>query len=103
MPDYGPDQELPGVVDTTNGKVLGSVSTVFLPEYEWIDHPDHYNDNPSGVECIEIVRHCNFNVGTVIKHLWRAGLKPGQDTLRDLKKAQWYLEDEIARVEAESD
>jgi hypothetical protein len=79
---------------------------VVLPDegvYEWVDHPKHYNTHPSGVECIDIVRHYGFNIGTVIKHLWRAGLKPGQDTIRDLKKAAWYLNDEIARIEGRSE
>jgi hypothetical protein len=70
-----------------------------------VDHPKHYNAHPSGVECIDVVRHYNFNVGNAIKYLWRAGLKNvkalmvEQVTLEDLRKAQWYIADEIARVE----
>ena len=30
-----------------------------------VDHPAHYNVHPSGIECIEVVRHHNFNVGSV--------------------------------------
>lgn len=67
--------------------------------YEIVEHPRHYNVHPSGVECITIIEHFNFNVGTTIKHLWRAGLKPGMDTLDDLRKAQTYLQFEIDRVE----
>lgn len=40
-----------------------------------INHPSHYNKHPSGVECIDIIRHHNFNVGSTIKYLWRAGSK----------------------------
>lgn len=40
-----------------------------------VEHPSYYNAHPSGVECIDIVRHYNFNVGNVIKYLWRHGLK----------------------------
>ncbi len=32
-----------------------------------VDHPAHYNVHPSGIECIEVVRHHNFNVGSAIK------------------------------------
>lgn len=63
-----------------------------------VNHPDHYNEHPSGVECIDIVRHMNFNLGNVIKYLWRAGLKDGNTNIQDLEKAKWYLEDEINRI-----
>ena len=39
-----------------------------------VNHPKHYNSHPSGVECIDIVRHYDFNIGNVIKYVWRAGL-----------------------------
>jgi hypothetical protein len=64
-----------------------------------VDHPKHYNQHPSGVECIEIVRHMGFNIGNVIKYLWRAGLKDSNE-IEDLKKARWYLDDEIKRRES---
>lgn len=65
-----------------------------------VDHPRHYNSHPSGVECITIVRHCGFNIGNVIKYCWRAGLKDNNGDIADLKKARWYLDDEIKRREA---
>lgn len=66
---------------------------------EAVNHPSHYNADPSGIECIEIVRHRNFNIGNAIKYLWRAGLKDGNKDVQDLKKAIWYIEDEIKRLE----
>lgn len=69
-------------------------------EYEEVDHPRHYNSHPSGVECIDIIRFYPFPVGNAIKHLWRAGLKPGMSELKDLKKAVWYLNDYIAYLES---
>ena len=68
---------------------------------EAVNHPAHYNNHPSGVECIEIVRHMTFNVGNVLKYLWRSGLKDGEPVLKDFKKALWYLEDEIKRLEGQ--
>lgn len=68
---------------------------------EAVNHPDHYNEHPSGVECITIVRHMNFNLGNVVKYVWRAGLKDKTPTIQDLKKAAWYLNDEIERREKE--
>jgi hypothetical protein len=63
-----------------------------------INHPQHYTSDPSGVECITIVEHRNFNVGNAIKYLWRAGLKEGQATDDDLRKAIWYIERERQRL-----
>lgn len=71
-----------------------------MPEgdaYETVDHPKHYNQHPSGVECIDIVEEMPFNVGTAIKHLWRVGLKPGSTDDEDLGKAIWYIERERVR------
>jgi len=61
-------------------------------------NPGHYRSHPSGVECIEITRHMNFNIGNAIKYLWRHGQKA--NAVEDLKKARWYLDDEIKRLEA---
>lgn len=68
-----------------------------------INHPSHYTSSPSGVECIQVTEHMNFNVGNAIKYLWRAGLKAGNERhIEDLKKARWYVEREISRVEHEA-
>lgn len=63
---------------------------------EAVDHPTHYNESPSGVECIDVVEHMNFNRGNAMKYLWRAGSKG--DVIEDLKKARWYIEREISRL-----
>lgn len=60
-----------------------------------VEHPSHYNEHPSGVECLDIIRHMNFNLGNVIKYVWRADLK--EDAIQDLEKAVFYLQDEIKR------
>lgn len=74
-----------------------------------VSHPTHYTSDPSGVECIEITRHRNFNVGNAIKYLWRAGLKSDADKtarakqIEDLEKAHWYIADEITRLKAQKE
>ena len=65
-----------------------------------VNHPPHYNGHPSGIECIEIVRHMGFNLGNATKYIWRADLK--NDALEDLRKAAWYIADEIAKRERAS-
>ena len=63
-----------------------------------INHPRHYTDHPSGVECIQITEHMNFCLGNAVKYIWRAGLKG--DAAEDLKKARFYIDREIACFEA---
>lgn len=65
--------------------------------YDPVEHPKHYNNHPSGIEAITITRHMNFNLGNVIKYVWRAEEKGAP--LEDLRKAAWYLQDEITRRE----
>lgn len=62
-----------------------------------VNHPSHYTNHPSGIECIQITEHMSFNVGNAIKYLWRADEKGAP--LQDLKKAAWYINREIAKRE----
>lgn len=64
---------------------------------DMVHHPPHYNSHPSGVECIQITEHMNFCIGNAIKYLWRHADKG--DPVENLKKAKWYIEREIARLE----
>ena len=73
------------------------------PTHDRVNHPEHYVSDPSGVECITITRHRNFNVGNAIKYLWRNGLKtsagdPLAKQIEDLEKARWYIANEIDRL-----
>lgn len=63
-----------------------------------INHPRHYTGHPSGVECIQIVEHMNFNRGNAIKYIWRAGEKQPDAEIEDLEKARWYIDREIGRM-----
>ena len=60
-----------------------------------VDHPKHYTSHPSGVECIQITEHMSFNLGNVVKYLWRADEKGAP--IEDLEKARWYLDREISK------
>lgn len=64
-----------------------------------VNHPPHYRDNGSGVECITVVEHMTFNLGNCVKYIWRHGSKG--NPIEDLRKAQWYLAREISRLERE--
>jgi hypothetical protein len=71
-----------------NGPVAGERA-----KRDSVNHPLHYNEHPSGVECIDIVEHMPFNIGNAVKYLWRCGLK--NDAIEELEKAQWYIKREI--------
>jgi Protein of unknwon function (DUF3310) len=79
---------------TAHGKRGGKTGDA--SKRETVNHPTHYNEHPSGVECVTIAEGFNFNVGNAVKYLWRAGLKGNR--IEDLKKAQWYVEREIFRL-----
>jgi hypothetical protein len=62
-----------------------------------VNHPKHYTEHPSGVECIQVTEHMNFCLGNAVKYIWRAGLK-SDSPIEDLKKARWYLDRELERL-----
>lgn len=63
-----------------------------------VEHPSHYNSHPSGVECIDVVQHMNFNLGNAVKYIWRCDEKG--NPIQDLEKAIFYLKQEIKRRKA---
>lgn len=62
-----------------------------------VDHPQHYQWHPAGIECIDVVEHFNFNLGMAIKYIWRAGRKT-KNPIEDLEKAAWCINREIERI-----
>jgi len=62
-----------------------------------VDHPEHYTF--SSIEPIEVIEAwgLNFHRAQVIKYIARAPHK-GKE-LEDLKKARWYLDREIMRLQ----
>lgn len=66
---------------------------------ELIDHPQHYGGADNPYEAIKVIEawQLGFNLGNAVKYVSRAGKKG--DALEDLKKARWYLDREISRLE----
>lgn len=62
-----------------------------------VNHPAHYNQGK--IEVIDFIedKHLNFHRGNAVKYIARAGFKDNE--IEDLKKAVWYLEREIGRLE----
>lgn len=65
-----------------------------MPKHDSVNHPQHYTEHPSGVECITVTECMNFCLGNAMKYIWRADLKNGTE---DLQKAAWYINREIRR------
>lgn len=64
-----------------------------------VNNPTHYKSHPSGIEAIEVTQHMNFCKGNAMKYLWRAGIKDSAKEIEDLRKAIWYIEKEILRLQ----
>ena len=70
---------------------------------DMVNHPDHYKSE-TGLEAIDVIEAFTFdlngaeatNTGNVLKYMLRWKKKNG---LEDLKKARWYLNRLINRVE----
>jgi len=67
---------------------------------EAVDHPSHYGGEKNPYEAIRVIEawDLNFSLGNVLKYMSRAG-KKSDNILEDLKKAAWYLNREIKRIE----
>ena len=68
---------------------------------DMINHPTHYTSGR--FEVIDVIEDwgLGFHRGNVVKYVARAGKKQDNCEIADLKKALWYLQREIKRLEAE--
>ena len=51
-----------------------------------VNHPKHYTQHPSGIECIEVTEHFNFNIGNAIKYT-----KGGQISVACEVEQEWVV------------
>ena len=61
-----------------------------------VDHPQHYNQHPAGIECIDVIEEFSLNIGNAMRYLWRHQFKGA--VIEDLEKAAWYIQREIDRL-----
>ena len=66
-----------------------------------VEHPQHYTFG--GIEVIDAIEAwaLGFHLGNVVKYVVRAAHK-GQH-LEDLRKARWYLDREIQRLQQDAE
>ena len=77
---------------------LGGIRYCMMSEKkETINHPAHYN--MGRIEVIDAIEdwQLGFHLGNVVKYVARAPHK--EKELEDLKKAMWYLQRKINRLE----
>jgi hypothetical protein len=62
-----------------------------------VNSPEHYK--VGGIETIDFIeaKGLGYNLGNVVKYISRADHK--DDKLENLKKAQWYLNREVTKLE----
>lgn len=67
---------------------------------EEVNHPAHYGGGDNLYEAIKVIEawELGFCLGNAVKYIARAG-KKSPDVLTDLRKAAWYLNREIERLE----
>lgn len=68
-----------------------------------VNHPQHYGGADNPYEAIKVVEawDLGFCLGNTVKYISRAGKKT-PDVLEDLRKAKWYLDREIQKLEAQN-
>ena len=68
---------------------------------DMVNHPSHYTDG--GIETIDFIEAKNlpYHLGNAVKYISRAGKKEPEKTAEDLKKAVWYINRYISKLEGE--
>ncbi len=61
-------------------------------------NPSHYKGFSNGAQPVDIAERLNFNRGTALVYIARAGRKQGESAIDDLEKASWFLQREIDRL-----
>ena len=66
-----------------------------------VNHPPHYGGADDPYEAIKVIEawRLGFHLGNSVKYISRAGKKSGQSLLQDLKKARWYIDRLIQKLE----
>lgn len=68
--------------------------------HDAINHPSHYTDGK--IEVIDYIedKQLGYHLGNAIKYISRAGKKDPSKTVEDLKKAVWYINRKIKKLES---
>ena len=97
-----PDETYPAREDIPAELWGKNIKEALATKTDMVNHPPHYN---KGIETTTYINSwdMNFSQGNVVKYVTRYNLKHDtkEKQLEDLKKARWYLEDLIKKVQGE--
>jgi hypothetical protein len=70
---------------------------------EQVNHPQHYGGEDNLYEAIKVIDawELGFSLGNTVKYISRAGKKNKEKELEDLRKALWYLQHHITKLEGD--
>lgn len=98
------------MVELAMFSIFSSLKELSAEKAEQVSHPSHYAwlKDLCGVEPLDICRHLNFNTGNAIKYLLHKDKVDGNKTktekrIEDLRKAVFYIQDEIKLLEHGTD
>lgn len=98
------------IVDFAMCSIFSDFKELPINKTEQVSHPSHYAwlKDLCGVEPLDICRHLDFNTGNAIKYLLRKDKVDGNKTktekrIEDLRKAVFYIQDEIKLLEHGTD
>lgn len=68
---------------------------------EQVNHPEHYGGEDNVYEAIKVIDNweLGFSLGNTVKYISRAGKKDPNKELEDLRKAKFYLDHHIEKLE----
>jgi hypothetical protein len=73
---------------------------------EMVNHPNHYGGKDNVYEVVKVCEAWGLDkdayIFNVVKYVARAGKKDTDKELQDMKKALWYLNRKIERLENEN-
>ena len=94
------DAEMPDQIEIEISRTQPTKKFVAIKETpDSVNHPPHYKSG--GMEVIDVIEafRLNFRLANSIKYILRHRAKG--NPLEDLKKARWYLDREISKLEEE--
>lgn len=100
------------IVDLAMYSVFSEFKELPINKTEQVSHPSHYAwlKDLCGVEPLDICRHLDFNTGNAIKYLLRkdkdkvdGNKTKTEKRVEDLRKAVFYIQDEIKLLEHGTD
>ena len=77
-----------------------------MSDKEMVNHPEHYGGKENIYEVVKVCEAWGLDkdayIFNVVKYVARAGKKDTDKELQDMKKALWYLNRKIERLESNS-